>query len=89
MEAADQLYLQPLGFGDGASICDMAGNLPCEGSLQVLTTPEVFEFGPSSLQDETNIVYAIEAEYHACLMNHFDPLTVFAYPQELSEVRRC
>ena len=27
VEAADQLYLQPLGFADGASICDMAGNL--------------------------------------------------------------
>jgi hypothetical protein len=81
VEAADQLYLQPLGFADGASICDMAGNLPCDGSLQVLTTPEVFEFGPSSLQDETNLVYAIEAEYHAGLMSPSDPLTVFAYSQ--------
>ncbi len=78
VEAADQLYLEPLGFADGASICDMAGNLPCDGSLQVLTTPEVFEFGPSSLQDETNLVYAIEAEYNA---NPTDPLTVFAYSQ--------
>ena len=81
VEAADQLFLQPLGFGDGASICEMAGNLPCDGSLQVLTTPEVFEFGPSSLQDETNLVYAIEAEYHAHLMSPSDPLTVFAYSQ--------
>jgi PE-PPE domain len=81
VEAADQLFLQPLGFGDGASICDMAGNLPCDGSLQVLTTPEVFEFGPSSLQDETNLVYGIEAEYHAGLMSPSDPLTVFAYSQ--------
>lgn len=59
----------------------MAGNLPCDGALQVLTTPEVFEFGPSSLQDETDIVYAVEAEYHAGDMSASDPLTVFAYSQ--------
>jgi hypothetical protein len=81
VEAADQLFLGPLGFAGGASICDMAGNLPCDGSLQVLTTPEVFEFGPSSLQDETNLVYAIEAEYNAGEMSSTDPLTVFAYSQ--------
>ncbi len=81
VEAADSLYLQSLGFAGGTSICDMAGNLPCDGSLQVLTTPEVFEFGPSSLQDETNIVYAVEAEYHAGAMSADHPLTVFAYSQ--------
>ncbi|HWF30811.1 MAG TPA: PE-PPE domain-containing protein [Mycobacterium sp.] len=78
VDAAEKLYLEPLGFSAASSICDMAGNLPCEGSLQVLTTPEVFEFGPSSLQDETNLVYAIEAEYNA---SPTDPLTVFAYSQ--------
>ena len=41
----------------------MAGNSPCDAPLQVLTTPEVFEFGPSSLQDETDIINAVEAEY--------------------------
>jgi hypothetical protein len=82
VEAVDQLFLKPLGFSDAAtSICDMVGNLPCDGSLQVLTTPELFQFGPSSLQDETNIVYAIEAEYHGGLMSPEDPLTVFAYSQ--------
>ena len=81
VEAAEKLFLEPLGFADSASICDMAGNLPCDGSLQVLTTPEVFEFGPSSLQDETNLVYAIEAEYNAGEMSPSDPLTVFAYSQ--------
>jgi len=81
VEAADSLYLQSLGFAGGTSICDMAGNLPCDGSLQVLTTPEVFEFGPSSLQDETNIVYAVEAEYNAGAMSADHPLTVFAYSQ--------
>jgi hypothetical protein len=81
VETAEKLYLEPLGFAGGTSICDMAGNLPCDGSLQVLTTPEVFEFGPSSLQDETDLVYAIEAEYHAGDMSASDPLTVFAYSQ--------
>jgi len=83
VEAADKLYLEPLGFAGGASICDMAGNMPCDGSLQVLTTPEVFEEGPSSLQDETNLVYAIEAEYNAGDMSPTDPLTVFAYSQSV------
>jgi hypothetical protein len=81
VDAAEKLFLEPLGFADAASICDMAGNLPCDAPLQVLTTPEVFEFGPSSLQDETNIVYALEAEYHAGEMSPSDPLTVFAYSQ--------
>jgi PE-PPE domain len=81
VEAADLLYLQSLGFAGGTTICDMAGNLPCDGSLQVLTTPEVFEFGPSSLQDETNLVYAVEAEYNAGAMSAEHPLTVFAYSQ--------
>ena len=80
VDAADKLYLEPLGFAGGASICDMAGNLPCDAALQVLTTPELLEFGPSSLQDETNIVYAVEAEYHAGSSSS-DPLTVFAYSQ--------
>jgi len=81
VEAADKLYLEPLGFAGGASICDMVGSLPCDGSLQVLTTPEVFEFGPSSLQDETDIISAVEAEYAAGDMSATDPLTVFAYSQ--------
>jgi PE-PPE domain len=81
VDAAESLYLDPLGFSGAASICDMAGNLPCDGSLQVLTTPELLEFGPSSLQDETNIVYAVEAEFHAGEMSSSDPLTIFAYSQ--------
>jgi PE-PPE domain len=81
VDAAESLFLQPLGFDGAASICDMAGNLPCEAPLQVLTTPELLEFGPSSLQDETNLVYAVEAEFHAGEMSPSDPLTVFAYSQ--------
>jgi PE-PPE domain len=83
VEAADKLYLEPLGFAGGASICDMVGSVPCEGSLQVLTTPEVFEFGPSSLQDETDIISAVEAEYAAGDVSANDPLTVFAYSQSV------
>jgi hypothetical protein len=55
--------------------------------LQVLTTPEVFEFGPSSLQDETDIISAVEAEYAAGLVtgdiSADHPLTVFAYSQSV------
>jgi hypothetical protein len=82
VEAAEKLYLEPLGFSSAASICDMVGSVPCEAPLQVLTTPEVFEFGPSSLQDETDIVSAVEAEYAAGDMNT-GPLTVFAYSQSV------
>ncbi|MGB8790380.1 MAG: PE-PPE domain-containing protein [Mycobacterium sp.] len=81
MDAAESLYLEPLGFSGGTSICDMVGTAPCEAPLQVLTTPEVFEFGPSSLQDETDIISAVEAEYAAGNMSASDPLTVFAYSQ--------
>jgi PE-PPE domain len=70
-----------LGFADAASICDMVGSAPCDAPLQVLTTPEVFEFGPSSLQDETDIISAVEAEFAAHHMSPSDPLTVFAYSQ--------
>src|ERR1700722_4871746 len=63
VDAAESLFLKPLGFADAASICDMVGSAPCDAPLQVLTTPEVFEFGPGSLQDETDIISAVEAEY--------------------------
>src|SRR5580693_6328684 len=81
VDAAESLYLEPLGFSGGTSICDMVGTAPCDAPLQVLTTPEVFEFGPSSLQDETDIISAVEAEYAAGNMSASDPLTVFAYSQ--------
>src|SRR5580693_6515682 len=81
VDAAESLFLKPLGFADAGSICDMVGSAPCDAPLQVLTTPEVFEFGPSSLQDETDIISAVEAEYAAGNMSASDPLTVFAYSQ--------
>jgi hypothetical protein len=83
VEAAEKLYLEPLGFSAASSICDMVGSMPCEAPLQVLTTPEVFEFGPSSLQDETDIIGAVEAEYADGLATPDDPLTVFAYSQSV------
>ncbi len=83
VETAESLFLKPLGFADAASICDMVGSAPCDAPLQVLTTPEVFEFGPSSLQDETDIISAVEAEYAAGDMSASDPLTVFAYSQSV------
>jgi PE-PPE domain len=83
VDAAESLFLKPLGFADAASICDMVGSAPCDAPLQVLTTPEVFEFGPGSLQDETDIISAVEAEYAAGDMSATDPLTVFAYSQSV------
>ena len=83
VEAAESLFLKPLGFADAASICDMVGSAPCDAPLQVLTTPEVFEFGPSSLQGEADLISAVEAEYAAGDMSASDPLTVFAYSQSV------
>ena len=51
-QAAEDLYLHPLGFDDGATystVCDMVGTDPCAAPLQVLTTPELIQQGPSSL----------------------------------------
>src|SRR6478672_5631259 len=51
-QAAENLYLHPLGFDDGATystVCDMNGVDPCSAPLQVLTTPELIQQGPSSL----------------------------------------
>jgi hypothetical protein len=83
VDAADSLYLDPLGFSGGTSVCDMVGTAPCDASLQVLTTPELLEEGPSSLQDETQLISAVEAEYAAGDMSPSDPLTVFAYSQSV------
>jgi hypothetical protein len=81
VETAESLFLKPLGFADATSICDIMGTAPCDAPLQVLTTPEVFEFGPSSLQGETDLVSAVEAAFKAGEMSSSDPLTIFAYSQ--------
>jgi hypothetical protein len=81
IETAESLYLKPLGFADAASICDMVFSVPCDAPLQALTTPEVFEFGPSSLQDEADLIAAVEAEYATGAISAEHPLTIFAYSQ--------
>ncbi len=85
VETAEKLFLDPLGFagvaGSASTICDISGTTPCGAPLQVLTTPELLEFGPSSLQDETDLVNAVEADYSAGDISAADPLTVFAYSQ--------
>ena len=81
IETAESLYLKPLGFADAASICDMVFSVPCDAPLQALTTPEVFEFGPSSLQGEADLIAAVEAEYATGAISAEHPLTIFAYSQ--------
>jgi PE-PPE domain len=83
-DTAEELFLNPLGFDGGAidsAVCDMVGSAPCDAPLQVLTTPELVEEGPSTLQAEADIVSAVEAEYATGDFSSTDPLTVFAYSQ--------
>jgi len=84
VDAAYTNFLQPLGLavGDGASnICDMTGTAVCDAPLQVLTTPELLEEGPSTAATSSDIVSAVEAEYAAGDMSATDPLTIFTYSQ--------
>lgn len=85
VHTAETLYLDPLGFAGPAAgattICDMSGTSPCDAPLQVLTTPELIEEGPSTLITETDIIKAVEAEYDSGGMSAEHPLTVFAYSQ--------
>ena len=51
-QTAEDLYLHALGFDGGATgstVCDMIATDPCSAPLQVLTTPELIQQGPSSL----------------------------------------
>ena len=85
-QAAENLYLNPLGFDGGATdstVCDMVGTDPCAAPLQVLTTPELFQQGPGSLTDADDVTLAVENEFNAN-PNAFDadhPLTIFGYSQ--------
>jgi len=62
VQTAETLYLDPLGFAVAAAgastICDTSGSSPCDAPLQVLTTPELLEEGPSTLETETDIINA-------------------------------
>jgi PE-PPE domain len=85
-QAAEDLYLHPLGFDDGATystVCDMIGTDPCSAPLQVLTTPELIQQGPSSLTAASDVVLAVENEFNADpgAFSAEHPLTIFGYSQ--------
>ncbi|MGA8331915.1 MAG: PE-PPE domain-containing protein [Mycobacterium sp.] len=85
-QAAENLYLHPLGFDDGATsstVCDMVGTDPCAAPLQVLTTPELIQESPSTLTDADDITLAVENEFTANpgAFSAEDPLTIFGYSQ--------
>jgi hypothetical protein len=85
-QSAEDLYLHPLGFDDGATystVCDMVGTDPCAAPLQVLTTPELIQQGPSSLTAADDVVLAVENEFNANpdAFSAEDPLTIFGYSQ--------
>jgi PE-PPE domain-containing protein len=85
-QAAENLYLNPLGFDDGATsstVCDMIGTDPCAAPLQVLTTPELIQQGPSSLTAADDVTLAVENEFNADpgAFSAEDPLTIFGYSQ--------
>jgi hypothetical protein len=85
-QAAENLFLHPLGFDDGATsstVCDMVGTDPCAAPLQVLTTPELIQQGPSSLIAADDVTLAVENEFNANpgAFSAEDPLTIFGYSQ--------
>jgi PE-PPE domain len=85
-QAAESLYLHPLGFDDGATystVCDMVGTDPCSAPLQVLTTPELIQQGPSSLTGADDLTLAVENEFKADpgAFSPEHPLTIFGYSQ--------
>jgi hypothetical protein len=85
-QAAEDLYLHPLGFDGGATgstVCDMIGTDPCVAPLQALTTPELFQQGPSSLTGADDVTLAVENEFNADpgAFSAEHPLTIFGYSQ--------
>jgi hypothetical protein len=85
-QAAENLFLNPLGFDGGATgstVCDMIGTDPCAAPLQVLTTPELIQQGPSSLTAADDVVLAVQNEFNANpgAFSAEDPLTIFGYSQ--------
>ena len=85
-QAAENLYLHPLGFDGGATsstVCDMVGTDPCAAPLQVLTTPELIQQSPSTLTDADDVTLAVENEFTANpgAFTAEHPLTIFGYSQ--------
>lgn len=85
-QTAEDVYLHALGFDGGATsstVCDMVATDPCSAPLQVLTTPELIQQGPSSLTAADDVTLAVENEFNAN-PGAFDaehPLTIFGYSQ--------
>jgi hypothetical protein len=85
-QAAENVYLHALGFDDGATystVCDMTGTDPCSAPLQVLTTPELIQQGPSSLTAADDVALAVRNEFEANpgVFDADHPLTIFGYSQ--------
>jgi hypothetical protein len=85
-QAAENLFLNPLGFDGGATsstVCDMVGTDPCAAPLQVLTTPELIQQGPSSFTAADDVTLAVENEFNANpeAFSPDHPLTIFGYSQ--------
>ena len=61
----------------------MVGTDPCAAPLQVLTTPELIQQGPSSLTAADDVTLAVENEFTANpgAFSAEDPLTIFGYSQ--------
>jgi PE-PPE domain len=61
----------------------MIGTDPCAAPLQVLTTPELIQQGPSSITAADDVVLAVENEFTANpgAFSASDPLTIFGYSQ--------
>jgi hypothetical protein len=85
-QTVENLYLNPLGFDDGATgstVCDMIATDPCAAPLQVLTTPELVQQGPSSFTAADDVTLAVENEFNADpgAFSAEHPLTIFGYSQ--------
>jgi hypothetical protein len=85
-QAAENLFLHPLGFDGGAmssTVCNMIATDPCSAPLQVLTTPELIQQGPSSLTAADDVVLAVRNEFDANpgAFSAEHPLTIFGYSQ--------
>jgi hypothetical protein len=86
------VHLHPLGFDGGAmssTVCDMVGTDPCAAPLQVLTTPELIQQGPSSLTAAEDVTLAVENEFtsNPGAFSAEDPLTIFGNPKAPSPSR--
>ncbi|HEY2196522.1 MAG TPA: PE-PPE domain-containing protein [Mycobacterium sp.] len=85
-QTAEDLYLHALGFDGGATgsmVCDMIATDPCSAPLQVLSTPELIQQGPSSITAADDVVLAVQNEFttNPGAFSAEDPLTIFGYSQ--------